>query len=258
SRWPRSTPASTGGTSSRSGPCVRSRTGADLGGVAKVPHSTHRTGLSEHPLPRAGAAHRCGAAEPDVEGRGRRALRPGVHGLRHPVLRGVLALAVAAGLADLAVAQVVDAVADDGARPAPAARVAGVRRLEVAHAGVALRHGPVAVLVGGGPLQGYACIDRKSTRLNSSHVKISYAVFCHADIRDLRSFPTRRSSDLAGLADLAVAQVVDAVADDGARPAPAARVAGVRRLEVAHAGVALRHGPVAVLVGGGPLQGYAC
>src|SRR5690606_40436076 len=25
---------------------------------------------------------------------------------------------------------------------------------------------------------GYTCIDRKSTRLNSSHVKISYAVFC--------------------------------------------------------------------------------
>src|SRR5690606_34294870 len=36
--------------------------------------------------------------------------------------------------------------------------------------------------------------DRKSTRLNSSHVKISYAVFC--DRRALHSFPTRRSSDL--------------------------------------------------------------
>src|SRR5262245_42727363 len=35
--------------------------------------------------------------------------------------------------------------------------------------------------------------DRKSTRLNSSHLGISYAVFCH---RDLHSFPTRRSSDL--------------------------------------------------------------
>src|SRR5436305_1941014 len=39
--------------------------------------------------------------------------------------------------------------------------------------------------------------DRKSTRLNSSHVRISYAVFClllaH---RVLPSFPTRRSSDL--------------------------------------------------------------
>src|SRR5690606_7273512 len=41
--------------------------------------------------------------------------------------------------------------------------------------------------------------DRKSTRLNSSHVKISYAVFClksSGDHRDLLSFPTRRSSDL--------------------------------------------------------------
>src|SRR5690606_5419718 len=35
-------------------------------------------------------------------------------------------------------------------------------------------------------------LDRKSTRLNSSHVKISYAVFLA-----LPSFPTRRSSDLA-------------------------------------------------------------
>src|SRR5690606_34632257 len=35
--------------------------------------------------------------------------------------------------------------------------------------------------------------DRKSTRLNSSHVKISYAVFC---LHDRHSFPTRRSSDL--------------------------------------------------------------
>src|SRR5690606_5692104 len=41
--------------------------------------------------------------------------------------------------------------------------------------------------------------DRKSTRLNSSHVKISYAVFClksYGHHRDLHSFPTRRSSDL--------------------------------------------------------------
>src|SRR5690625_693653 len=53
--------------------------------------------------------------------------------------------------------------------------------------------------------------DRKSTRLNSSHVAISYAVFClkkkttytrsylflrHCHTRDLHSFPTRRSSDL--------------------------------------------------------------
>src|SRR5690606_28311020 len=43
--------------------------------------------------------------------------------------------------------------------------------------------------------------DRKSTRLNSSHVKISYAVFCwHPAPRALPPFPTRRSSDLAPLA----------------------------------------------------------
>src|SRR5690606_2282488 len=40
--------------------------------------------------------------------------------------------------------------------------------------------------------------DRKSTRLNSSHVKISYAVFCHILHPYRHSFPTRRSSDLAG------------------------------------------------------------
>src|SRR5437879_584253 len=37
--------------------------------------------------------------------------------------------------------------------------------------------------------------DRKSTRLNSSHRCISYAVFCH-HTPALPSFPTRRSSDL--------------------------------------------------------------
>src|SRR5688500_1953433 len=38
--------------------------------------------------------------------------------------------------------------------------------------------------------------DRKSTRLNSSHLVISYAVFCVRCLRDRRLFPTRRSSDL--------------------------------------------------------------
>src|SRR5690348_4754176 len=41
-----------------------------------------------------------------------------------------------------------------------------------------------------------AARDRKSTRLNSSHPSISYAVFCSVDHRALPSFPTRRSSDL--------------------------------------------------------------
>src|SRR5687768_14516772 len=41
--------------------------------------------------------------------------------------------------------------------------------------------------------------DRKSTRLNSSHGYISYAVFCFGAHRALHSFPTRRSSDLAGI-----------------------------------------------------------
>src|SRR5207244_229496 len=55
---------------------------------------------------------------------------------------------------------------------------------------------------GDGRLQPRPCCcsvptDRKSTRLNSSHQIISYAVFCFASYRDLHSFPTRRSSDLS-------------------------------------------------------------
>src|SRR5207249_913869 len=52
-----------------------------------------------------------------------------------------------------------------------------------------------------GVARGFIDQDRKSTRLNSSHVSISYAVFCFVDHRDLHSFPTRRSSDLPDLAD---------------------------------------------------------
>src|SRR5690349_22938140 len=36
----------------------------------------------------------------------------------------------------------------------------------------------VRALGQGGDAQGQASLDRKSTRLNSSHVEISYAVFC--------------------------------------------------------------------------------
>src|SRR3989454_2088021 len=45
-----------------------------------------------------------------------------------------------------------------------------------------IRPGDVIVLIGTGPsgtgMQETAQIDRKSTRLNSSHLVISYAVFC--------------------------------------------------------------------------------
>src|SRR5215475_7162607 len=51
-------------------------------------------------------------------------------------------------------------------RPAPAP--AGPRR----------RGGPAAAAGGSGSRPGSCPGDRKSTRLNSSHVKISYAVFC--------------------------------------------------------------------------------
>src|SRR5699024_8512150 len=56
-----------------------------------------------------------------------------------------------------------------------------------------------AELEGAGKFKQFTSItlpDRKSTRLNSSHVSISYAVFCYSALRHLHSFPTRRSSDL--------------------------------------------------------------
>src|SRR5207245_846381 len=60
--------------------------------------------------------------------------------------------------------------------------------------------------------------DRKSTRLNSSHGSISYAVFCFAAYLHLHSFPTRRSSDLQGMS----------------------RVAGRRSFRLAHAAATIR------------------
>src|SRR5437879_5443741 len=58
--------------------------------------------------------------------------------------------------------------------------------------------GPVAVKKVLGDV-GLHLVDRKSTRLNSSHRCISYAVFCFAAPLDSHSFPTRRSSDLEKL-----------------------------------------------------------
>src|SRR5437868_4188144 len=51
----------------------------------------------------------------------------------------------------------------------------------------------MAIKTSGCEIKGEPMRDRKSTRLNSSHVSISYAVFC---LLFLLSFPTRRSSDL--------------------------------------------------------------
>src|SRR5688500_8318043 len=74
--------------------------------------------------------------------------------------------------------------------------------------------------------------DRKSTRLNSSHLVISYAVFCPF----LLSFPTRRSSDLQRLLH-AVHQRVERVAR--LRHLEAAMVLGLVRLGVLHHAVDL-------------------
>src|SRR3712207_7767661 len=52
---------------------------------------------------------------------------------------------------------------------------ADVGRLVGLHGDVGLGHLAEAA---GGELQGVAARDRKSTRLNSSHANISYAVFC--------------------------------------------------------------------------------
>src|SRR5437879_4314926 len=55
---------------------------------------------------------------------------------------------------------------------------------------------PMLVIVLGLAAVQYWTSDRKSTRLNSSHRCISYAVFCSGQHLSLPSFPTRRSSDL--------------------------------------------------------------
>src|SRR6266511_790536 len=57
----------------------------------------------------------------------------------------------------------------------------GKERRELYIEGVAIHGGPescVGVREGAGEALAGVRVDRKSTRLNSSHVKISYAVFC--------------------------------------------------------------------------------
>src|SRR3712207_8610480 len=63
--------------------------------------------------------------------------------------------------------------AHEGARPQPLTG-GGVPHLLVIGAGTGIS-AATARLLG---RQGYAVSDRKSTRLNSSHANISYAVFC--------------------------------------------------------------------------------
>src|SRR5437762_319489 len=65
--------------------------------------------------------------------------------------------------------------------------------------------------------------DRKSTRLNSSHRCISYAVFCFDPPRALRSFPTRRSSDL---------HLVESIVQSDQMGVPIARLLRVQATEM--------------------------
>src|SRR5438034_949168 len=69
---------------------------------------------------------------------------------------------------------------------------AGARRLPQTLQGRKTHLHARAALSAGAGLRLFRVADRKSTRLNSSHTVISYAVFTDA----LSSFPTRRSSDL--------------------------------------------------------------
>src|SRR5437762_86337 len=59
-----------------------------------------------------------------------------------------------------------------------------------------MRHRAEFLHVGAIVVEAAWLADRKSTRLNSSHRCISYAVSCSAPLRATHSFPTRRSSDL--------------------------------------------------------------
>src|SRR3712207_7045529 len=67
----------------------------------------------------------------------------------------------------------------------PGGRVVGQRQVVVAHVVAAVARGrEVGVTAGGAPVfvpRGEG--DRKSTRLNSSHANISYAVFCLKKIK---------------------------------------------------------------------------
>src|SRR5260221_5493728 len=47
--------------------------------------------------------------------------------------------------------------------------------------------------------------DRKSTRLNSSHTVISYAVFCLKKKKHFAAYMTRRDQQVRGLHDIVVA-----------------------------------------------------
>ncbi|CAM5740575.1 hypothetical protein SALBM311S_01623 [Streptomyces alboniger] len=124
-RWRGSTRSWTSGTWSASRLCVRSLPVRD-GRPALVRSAVGGRGNSVARAPprrsdRPRAPHRVTAAELDVQGRRQRALRPGVDGLGQLVLGFPVAPPVARRLADLSVAQAVDAVADDGAGAAPAA-----------------------------------------------------------------------------------------------------------------------------------------
>src|SRR5215468_9415639 len=51
-----------------------------------------------------------------------------------------------------------------------------------------------------------ACADRKSTRLNSSHITISYAVFCLKKKKKTWDVARRRQEQISGLLALTVLQ----------------------------------------------------
>src|SRR5690606_40231701 len=82
------------------------------------------------------------------------------------------ALPISLQLADGARGTIVVLTLDD--HPLPAPQVAAARHRALAH-GALGRHGDRPAV---GRSLSNAGEDRKSTRLNSSHVKISYAVFC--------------------------------------------------------------------------------
>src|SRR5690625_6128373 len=56
--------------------------------------------------------------------------------------------------------------------------------------------------------EGFFLVDRKSTRLNSSHVAISYAVFC---------LKKKKNTNLSAVAGLQVARLLHPLGDAGGR-----------------------------------------
>src|SRR5690606_31572621 len=133
--------------------------------ASEVDGTMHACGHDTHTAMLAGAARVLADRRDELAGRVVFMFQPGeegFHGARYMIEEGLLDRNGPAGRPDAAFALHISATLPSGeihARPGPLMAAADTVRVTVNGRG------------------GHAS-DRKSTRLNSSHVKISYAVFC--------------------------------------------------------------------------------